>query len=59
MTILCDVTQENQVKDAIELTIKTYGVINAALNCAAVAWITPTLTSKGVGLNTEDFYKMI
>ena len=47
------------MKDAIELTIKTYGVINAALNCAAVAWITPTLTSKGVGLNTEDFYKMI
>ena len=50
----CDVTKESDVKNAIEKTIQTFGTIHAALACAGVAWVAPTLTSRGP-LNTGVF----
>ena len=47
LTVLCDVTKEADVKNAIERTVKEFGAIHVALACAGVAWITPTLTSRG------------
>jgi 3-hydroxyacyl-CoA dehydrogenase/3-hydroxy-2-methylbutyryl-CoA dehydrogenase len=45
--IKCDVTKEEDVKRAIDETVKAFGTIHAALACAGVATVTPTLTSKG------------
>ena len=44
LTIKCDVTKEDDVKHAIDLTVKEFGTIHAALACAGVATVTPTLT---------------
>ena len=48
----CDVTKEDDVKNAVEKAVKTFGTIHVALACAGVAWVTPTLTSRGP-LNTK------
>jgi NAD(P)-dependent dehydrogenase (short-subunit alcohol dehydrogenase family) len=42
----CDVTKENEVKDAIDLTIATFGALHVSLTCAGVMWPSYTLTSK-------------
>ena len=56
--IPCDVTKEDDVKNAIEKTVAMFGTIHAALACAGVAWPVQTLTSKGP-LNTGIFKKVI
>ncbi|TNV76104.1 hypothetical protein FGO68_gene9599 [Halteria grandinella] len=43
----CDVTKEEEVKAAVEGTVKEYGTIHAALACAGIATVSPTLSSKG------------
>jgi NAD(P)-dependent dehydrogenase (short-subunit alcohol dehydrogenase family) len=43
----CDVTKESDVKEAIELTVATFGALHVSLACAGVAWPTMTLSSKG------------
>ena len=45
-------TKEDDVKNAVEKAVKTFGTIHVALACAGVAWVTPTLTSRGP-LNTK------
>lgn len=50
----CDVTKEADVKNAIDKTVEKFGTIHVALACAGVAWVTPTLTSRGP-LNTKVF----
>ena len=57
LTIKCDVTKEEDVQRAVEETVKAFGTIHAALACAGVATITPTLTSKGP-LDTSVFKKV-
>ena len=43
----CNVTKEEDVKNAIEGTVAHWGAIHVALACAGVAWPMMTLTSKG------------
>jgi NAD(P)-dependent dehydrogenase (short-subunit alcohol dehydrogenase family) len=57
LTIKCDVTKEEDVKNAVDLTVKTFGTIHAALASAGVATVTPTLTSKG-SLDMSVFKKV-
>jgi 3-hydroxyacyl-CoA dehydrogenase/3-hydroxy-2-methylbutyryl-CoA dehydrogenase len=57
LTVKCDVTKEEDVKSAVELTVKTFGTVHAALACAGVATITPTLSSRGP-LDTAVFKKV-
>ena len=52
--VACDVTKEEDVKNAIEKSVAKFGTIHAALACAGVAWVAPTLTSRGP-LNTKTF----
>jgi 3-hydroxyacyl-CoA dehydrogenase / 3-hydroxy-2-methylbutyryl-CoA dehydrogenase len=47
LTTKCDVTKESDVKEAIELTVATFGALHVSLACAGVAWPTMTLSSKG------------
>ena len=47
LTFKCDVTKEEDVKAAIEQTVKTYGVLHVALACAGIAPVSLTLSSKG------------
>ena len=58
LCIKCDVTKEEDVKRAIEETVKVFGEIHVALACAGVATITPTLTSKG-SLDLDVFRKVV
>ena len=54
----CDVTNEEDVKNAIEGTAKVWGTIHVALACAGVAW--PMLTySDKVTLDTKKFKTII
>ena len=50
----CDVTKEADVKNAIEKTVEKFGTLHVALACAGVAWVAPTLSSRG-SLNTKTF----
>jgi 3-hydroxyacyl-CoA dehydrogenase / 3-hydroxy-2-methylbutyryl-CoA dehydrogenase len=43
----CDVTKESDVKEAIKLTVSTFGSFHVSLACAGVAWPTMTLSRKG------------
>lgn len=45
--IKCNVTKAEDVKDAIDETVKAFGTIHAVLACAGVATVVPTLTSRG------------
>ena len=56
--VTCDVTKEEDVKRAIDETVKVFGTIHAALACAGVAWVTPTLTSRGP-MNSQIFEKVL
>jgi NAD(P)-dependent dehydrogenase (short-subunit alcohol dehydrogenase family) len=58
LCIKCDVTKEEDVKNAVDKTVKEWGTIHAALACAGVATITPTLSSRG-GLDTEVFRSVV
>jgi NAD(P)-dependent dehydrogenase (short-subunit alcohol dehydrogenase family) len=46
-TTKCDVSKEEDVKRAIDETVKAFGTIHVALACAGVAAFTPTLTVTG------------
>lgn len=37
--IMCDVTKEEDVKNAIETTVKTFGGLHVAIACAGVAFV--------------------
>ena len=56
--IKCDVTVEEQVKNAVEATVAKFGAIHVALTCAGVAWPVQTLTSKKT-LDTKVFEKVV
>lgn len=45
--VTMDVTNEEQVKDAMEQTIKKWGMVNVCINCAGVAPPMKTLSKKG------------
>jgi NAD(P)-dependent dehydrogenase (short-subunit alcohol dehydrogenase family) len=46
IAIKCDVTNEIDVKNSIEETVKVWGTIHVALASAGVVWPTVLLTSK-------------
>ena len=52
LCVPCDVTKEEDVKNAIDKTVKTFGTVHVALACAGVNWGSLTLTSKS-SLNTK------
>ena len=51
-------TKEADVKNAMDQAIKVFGTVHVALACAGVAWVTPTLTSRGA-LDTKTFEAVI
>ena len=52
--VVCDVTKEDDVKNAVEQGVAKFGTIHAALACAGVAWPVMTYSSRGP-LNTKIF----
>ena len=55
---LCDVSKEDDVKNAVRGTAEKWGAIHVALASAGVAWAGMTLTSKG-SLDMKMFRKMV
>ena len=43
----CDVSREEDVKAAIDKAVEIYGTIHAAIACAGITALTPTLSSRG------------
>lgn len=58
ISIKCDVTKEQDVKDAVDQCINRFGALHAAIACAGVAWPGMTLTSKG-SLDMKLFEKVV
>ena len=58
ITFKCDVTNENDVKNAMEGTAKEWGTVHVAMACAGVAWPMLTYSSKSA-LDTDTFKKVI
>ena len=58
LPFVCDVTDEKQVSDAIQETIKTFGKINLAVNCAGIAPPMRTISKKGPH-NLAQFAKVL
>ena len=58
LCIKCDVTKEEEVKNAIDRTVEKFGTIHAALACAGVAWPAPMLSRQGP-LDTDSFRSVI
>jgi 3-hydroxyacyl-CoA dehydrogenase / 3-hydroxy-2-methylbutyryl-CoA dehydrogenase len=56
--VKCDVTKEEDVKNAVEKSVERYGAIHVSIPCAGVAWPGMTLTSKG-SLNMDTFSKVV
>jgi len=54
ISFMCDVTVEDDVKKAVEGTVKHWGKLSVAIACAGVAWPMLTLTSKTL-LDTKKF----
>ena len=54
LCVKCDVSKEEDVKNAIDKTVATFGTIHVALASAGVLWLAPTLSSAG-SLNTKIF----
>ena len=48
LCIKCDVTKEEQVKDAVQQTADKWGTINVVLTCAGVNWPSLTLSKKAM-----------
>lgn len=55
----CDVSVEEQVKNAIEKTQEEHGSIHCALSCAGVLFQTMLIDKDGNFLNTDDFKKLL
>ena len=58
ITFNCDVTKEEDVKNAIDGTVKHFGAIHVALACAGVAWPMLTMSSKAM-LDTKKFKQVV
>jgi NAD(P)-dependent dehydrogenase (short-subunit alcohol dehydrogenase family) len=58
LTLKCDVTKEDDVKNAIEKTVATFGALHVALACAGVAWPSMMITSKG-SLDIKSFQAVV
>ena len=58
LALKCDVTKEEDVKDAIEKTVATFGSLHVALTCAGVVWGSMTLTSKS-SLDIKQFQAVV
>jgi 3-hydroxyacyl-CoA dehydrogenase/3-hydroxy-2-methylbutyryl-CoA dehydrogenase len=58
LTLKCDVTKEDDVKDAIEKTVASFGALHVALACAGVAWPSMMITSKG-SLDLKSFQAVV
>ena len=58
ITFECNVTKEEDVKNAVEGTVKHFGKLNVAIPCAGVAWPMLTLTSKN-HLDTDRFKQVM
>ena len=59
--INCDISQEKQVKNAVDLTLQKFGRIDVALACAAIAgkgMLNPTMTKSG-SINLEIVKKVM
>lgn len=66
---VCDVTNEEQVKAAIQGAVKTFGKINVVVNCAGIAPPQRTLSKKGphslsqfakvLGVNTIGTFNVV
>jgi 3-hydroxyacyl-CoA dehydrogenase / 3-hydroxy-2-methylbutyryl-CoA dehydrogenase len=54
LCLYCNVTKEEDVKQAIKQTVERYGTIHVALAAAGVMWPSPMLSSKGP-LDTKSF----
>lgn len=50
-----DITNETQVKKAVEKTVQIYGKVNVLINCAGIGYIEPTITNDG----THDYNKFM
>ena len=59
LTMECDVTDEEQVKDAIEKTVAKFGALHVALASAGVGWSMLTYSEKVGPLNMDTFKKVI
>ena len=57
-TVKCDVTVEEDVKNAIDCTVREFGTVHVALACAGVAWPMLTYSSKS-SLDTNKFKKVV
>ena len=58
ITFNCNVTNEDDVKNAIEGTVKHWGAIHVALACAGVAWPMLTMSSKAA-MDTKKFKQVV
>ena len=58
LCIKCDVSSEEDVKRAIDETVKVFGTVHVAIACAGVLLASSTLTSKG-SLDIKLFKKTI
>lgn len=47
LPMVCDVTNEEQVQNAVNETVKTFGKLNLAVSCAGIAIANKTLSKKG------------
>jgi 3-hydroxyacyl-CoA dehydrogenase/3-hydroxy-2-methylbutyryl-CoA dehydrogenase len=54
----CDVTKEEDVKNAIDKTVELWGTIHVAIACAGVVWPVLTISSKG-SMDSDKFKKVI
>ena len=55
LCIACDVTNENDVKQAVEKTVEKFGRLDVALASAGVVRFMSTLGSRGRPMNTRVF----
>lgn len=47
LALSCDVTDEEQVQNALKTVVNNFGTVNYAVNCAGIAIATRTLSKKG------------
>ena len=58
LTFKCDVTNEEDVKNAIEGTVQAWGAFHVALACAGVAWPMLTYSAKNT-MDTKKFKQIV
>ena len=55
----CNVAKEEEVQQAMEGAVEEFGTIHVAIANAGIMAATPTLTSKGAGLNVQAYRKVM